>query len=186
MVDVIVEATWQVLAKEGYAAANTNRIAERAGISVGSLYQYFPNKNAIVAAVQRRHHAEIASAMAMAFTQTAGQPLDFAVRGLVHANMEAHLADPELHRALAACVPAAVNPETLSCVRSGIHAQLRTWLSQYKQILIVKDLDTAAFVVQHLVEAVVHATVFADKHAPNPKRVEDELTAMIVRYLTGR
>ena len=61
MVDDIVEATWKVLAEEGYAAASTNRIAERAGTSVGSLYQYFPNKDAIVAAVQRRHHADVAA-----------------------------------------------------------------------------------------------------------------------------
>ncbi|MEO1223484.1 MAG: TetR/AcrR family transcriptional regulator [Pseudomonadota bacterium] len=185
MVETIVEATWQVLAKEGYEAANTNRIAERAGISVGSLYQYFPNKNAIVAAVQRRHHAEVASAMATAFAETAGQPLEIGIRGLVHANMQAHLADPDLHRALTAIVPAAVNPETLGCIRDGIHAQLRAWLSRYRQQLIVKDLDTAAFVVQHLVEAVVHATVDGPGPTPEPKQVEDEVAAMILRYLTG-
>lgn len=185
MVEIIVEATWQVLAKEGYEAANTNRIAERAGISVGSLYQYFPNKNAIVAAVQRRHHAEVASAMATAFTETAGLPLEPAIRGLVHANLKAHLADPDLHRALATIIPTAVNPETLTCIRNGIHAQLRAWLTRYRQDLVVKDLDTAAFIVQHLVESVVHAAIFGQDHRPDPKKVEDELTAMILRYLTG-
>ena len=46
--DAIVQATQQIIVKDGYKAATTNRIAETAGVSVGSLYQYFPNKQAIV------------------------------------------------------------------------------------------------------------------------------------------
>jgi AcrR family transcriptional regulator len=53
MVSFIVEAAQQVLEKQGQAGFNTNAIAERAGISIGSLYQYFPNKHAIVAAMAR-------------------------------------------------------------------------------------------------------------------------------------
>lgn len=53
MVSFIVEAAHQVLEKHGEAGFNTNAIAERAGISIGSLYQYFPNKHAIVAAMAR-------------------------------------------------------------------------------------------------------------------------------------
>src|ERR1700727_158166 len=57
-VDAIVEAAAQVFESLGYAAATTNRIAERAGVSIGSLYQYFPNKDAILVALARRHLAE--------------------------------------------------------------------------------------------------------------------------------
>src|SRR5256885_17137254 len=58
-VEAIVEAAAQVFERHGYAAGTTNRIAERAGVSIGSLYQYFPNKDAIVAELARRHIAEI-------------------------------------------------------------------------------------------------------------------------------
>lgn len=51
MVDRIIDACEQVLIGDGYAAASTNRIAERAGISKGSLYQYFPDKDAVILAV---------------------------------------------------------------------------------------------------------------------------------------
>src|SRR4051794_7785660 len=54
-VDAIVEAAARVFEGHGYAAGTTNRIAERAGVSVGSLYQYFPNKDAILVALMRRH-----------------------------------------------------------------------------------------------------------------------------------
>src|ERR1700727_2943511 len=57
-VDAIVEAAAQVFASLGYASATTNRIAERAGVSIGSLYQYFPNNDAILVALARRHLAD--------------------------------------------------------------------------------------------------------------------------------
>src|ERR1700722_1032131 len=54
-VEAILEAASQVFERHGYAHASTNRIAERAGVSIGSLYQYFPNKDAILVALARRH-----------------------------------------------------------------------------------------------------------------------------------
>ena len=54
-VETILQATARILATHGYAGTNTNLIAETAGVSVGSLYQYFPNKNALIAALHDRH-----------------------------------------------------------------------------------------------------------------------------------
>src|ERR1700722_11945035 len=58
-VDALVEATARILVKEGFDKASTNRIAEKAGVSVGSLYQYYPSKEALVAAVMERHSQEL-------------------------------------------------------------------------------------------------------------------------------
>lgn len=58
-VDTILEATAQVLHDEGERAANTNRIAERAGFSIGTLYQYFPNRGAIMAALAMREYERV-------------------------------------------------------------------------------------------------------------------------------
>src|SRR5215468_399334 len=58
-VDALIEATARILVREGFDHASTNRIAEQAGVSVGSLYQYFPSKEALVAAVIDRHHQEL-------------------------------------------------------------------------------------------------------------------------------
>ena len=54
-VEAILVAAAQVFRRQGYAGATTDRIAERAGVSVGSLYQYFPNKDAILVALTERH-----------------------------------------------------------------------------------------------------------------------------------
>jgi AcrR family transcriptional regulator len=59
--DAIVESSARLLAAEGYAAVSTNRVAEVAGVSIGSLYEYFPNKQSIVATALARVTAEIAA-----------------------------------------------------------------------------------------------------------------------------
>src|SRR5579872_2456949 len=58
-VEALIEATARILIREGFDGASTNRIAAQAGVSVGSLYQYFPSKEALVAAVIDRHHQEL-------------------------------------------------------------------------------------------------------------------------------
>src|SRR5271154_4150665 len=62
-VDAILLAAAQVFERHGYAAGTTNRIAERAGVSIGTLYQYFPNKDAILVALARDHLAEGTAAL---------------------------------------------------------------------------------------------------------------------------
>ena len=62
-IDTILEATARVLMKDGYDRASTNRIAAAAGVSIGSLYQYFPSKEALVAAVSERHSREVLQLM---------------------------------------------------------------------------------------------------------------------------
>ena len=59
----IVESAARVFEERGYAGANTNRIAERAGVSIGSLYQYFPNKESILAVLLEQHTQEMANAV---------------------------------------------------------------------------------------------------------------------------
>jgi AcrR family transcriptional regulator len=82
-VDALIEATARILVREGFDKASTNRIAEVVGVSVGSLYQYYPGKEALVAAVIDRHNQEIMRVVRAAFAEVASQPIEKAVRRLV-------------------------------------------------------------------------------------------------------
>ena len=73
-IDLILEATAQILQKEGRAALNTNRIAERAGISIGTLYQYFPNKQAILIEIARREIERDQVAVTHAISEASESP----------------------------------------------------------------------------------------------------------------
>src|SRR5690348_2552303 len=104
-VDALVEATARVLVKEGFGGTSTNRIAETAGVSVGSLYQYFPNKAALVATVIDRHNRQLMHVVRGALAEIAALPIETAVRRLVAVAIEAHRIDPTLHRVLAEQIP---------------------------------------------------------------------------------
>ncbi|HXB20238.1 MAG TPA: helix-turn-helix domain-containing protein, partial [Candidatus Solibacter sp.] len=88
-VEVIFEATARILQREGPAALNTNYIAERAGISVGTLYQYFRNKEAILVAMARREIATDEAAVIKAMSEAAEgsdiDPVRLAIRALITA-----------------------------------------------------------------------------------------------------
>ena len=99
-VDALVEATARILVRDGFEKASTNRIAEIAGVSVGSLYQYFPSKEALVAAVIERHNEEIMGIVRATLVEVADLPIEKAVRKLVTVAIEAHRIDPRLHRGL--------------------------------------------------------------------------------------
>ncbi|NJR63840.1 MAG: TetR/AcrR family transcriptional regulator, partial [Cyanobacteria bacterium CRU_2_1] len=104
-VDAILTAAAHILTEDGYDTASTNRIAERAGVSIGSLYQYFPNKEAIMTALRERHIDEMAEIVEAAVNQTAQQPIEVALHELVKACVAAHRIDPTLHQVLDEQVP---------------------------------------------------------------------------------
>src|SRR5262245_43578538 len=79
-VDALIEATARILVKEGYDRASTNRIAHVAGVSIGSLYQYFPSKEALVAALIDRHKQEIIQLLRDALIKVATRPVADAAR----------------------------------------------------------------------------------------------------------
>ena len=83
-VDTLLDAAAQILQTDGESAFNTNRVAERAGFSIGTLYQYFPNKNSIVEALAERERIVIEAAIKKAFIRQDPKTLEDAVRIVVH------------------------------------------------------------------------------------------------------
>jgi AcrR family transcriptional regulator len=98
--EAIFEATIQVLLSHGHHKLTTTLVAERAGVSVGSLYQYYPNKHALLAATIERHLRHIVEQVEVACQHAAGQPLERAVRLLCDAFVDAKMARVDVSRAL--------------------------------------------------------------------------------------
>src|SRR6266853_3234022 len=74
-VEAISEATIQVLLSHGAERLTTTRVAERAGVSVGTLYQYFPNKQSLLFAVMEDHMNKVAEAVESACAHACNQPV---------------------------------------------------------------------------------------------------------------
>src|SRR5258708_36788264 len=90
-VDSISEATIQVLLSVGPDQMTTTRVAERAGVSVGTLYQYFPNKHALLFSVLQRHLNHVADAVERACRQNHGEDILTMVDSVVQAVVDAKL-----------------------------------------------------------------------------------------------
>ncbi|MCX8995827.1 TetR/AcrR family transcriptional regulator [Rhizobiaceae bacterium BDR2-2] len=93
-------ATIQVLTQEGLSRCTTTRVAERAGMSVGSLYQYYPNRDALLAAILEKHLDSVANAIERACHAHRGKPVCEMASALVTAVLAAKLRDPEESKAL--------------------------------------------------------------------------------------
>lgn len=104
--DVVLEAAAQVFDREGLAAT-TNRIAARAGVSIGSVYQYFPNKHALMHALAERHVREVHVRLDAVFTQLREDepPFEESMRAIVEVIVELHSDRPALHRLMHRLVP---------------------------------------------------------------------------------
>ncbi|MBJ8478358.1 TetR family transcriptional regulator [Acinetobacter pittii] len=99
-IEVLHEATIQVLLKEGIVKCNTTRIAERAGISVGSIYQYYPNRDSLLAAVLQRHLDSIAQRVEELCLKYEKTSIEIIIIALVDEIILAKLSNPEESKAL--------------------------------------------------------------------------------------
>ena len=185
-VDALIEATTRILIKDGFDKASTNRIADKAGVSVGSLYQYFPSKEALVAAVIERHNQELMEVVRGALTEVAALPLQPAVRKLVAVAIEAHRIDPKLHRVLAEQIPRAGRLEHVEIFNREIHTLFRAYLEGHRNEIRAVDLGLATFVCVTSIEALTHTAVLHHSEILSDETVAtlvDEATRLVIRYL---
>jgi len=121
--DAIFEATIQVLLAQGPEDITTVQIAERAGVSVGSLYQYFPNKRALMAAMVQRHVGQVVDATIAACQSAHGAGIQDMCARMMTAFVDAKTRRPEVSRALylpsaAVNADAIVRAESLRCAQA--------------------------------------------------------------------
>ena len=114
-VEAILEAGAELFGDLGYARTTTNRIAERAGVSIGTLYQYFPGKDAVLARLLEDHHHDVHEALAASLEELSDPATDLeqGLRRLMERLVALHLENPKVTRALRADVLAQSEVGTL-------------------------------------------------------------------------
>jgi AcrR family transcriptional regulator len=183
-VEYILDATARVLCTTGYDRASTNRVALAAGVSVGSLYQYFPSKEALVAALVERHVEQMTSLVTRKLAEVSDAPLADAVVTMIDAMFDAHAVDPRLHKVLIEQVPRIGKLERVVGVEREVEALVAVFLAARRDDIRPSRLEATAFVLCNVVEAVTHAAVLAELGEPRRGEVAAELTDMVLRYLT--
>lgn len=185
-VKALVEATARVLVQDGFYPANTNRIADVAGVSVGSLYQYFPSKEALVVAVIERHRTEMMEVLHSTLRSVSAMPLQEAFRALVRMMIDAHRVNPELHRVLVEDVPRTGRLGEVETFDRESYAVIRAFLEKRQSEMRHLDLDLAAYICVKSVEALTHGAVADHPQWLADDRVDifvEDVTKLIMGYL---
>lgn len=183
MVDAILDATARVLIDDGYDKATTNRIAEVAGVSVGSVYQYFTSKEAIVLSLVKRHTQAMLGLLEQMATGLSDAPLAVAVRAYVRAMLAAHAVEPELHRVLIHQV-LHLDPGHVREMEQRAQAIVEAYLEQHRHEIGPRRLDVAAFVLVTTVEAITHtAALERPAFLVDAAALEEEICAVVLGYL---
>lgn len=183
-VEVLLLATARVLAARGWAGTTTNHIAARAGVSIGSLYEYFPSKEALAAALALRHveAAETRLAELATSLMDCELTLELLVKAMVSAMIELHAENPRLHRVLFEEVPLGLAIRRRVRAMEDQHA--RALAAVLPRLTQLAEPELRARVTVELLETLTHRWVVTAKAEPLPReRMQAELERLVLAYL---
>jgi len=182
-VDAILIAAVQVLEREGVDALTTSRVAEVAGVSVGTLYQYFANRDAILNALQDREFVRAVELLTGLLGPGERAANEDVARAVVRALLESYRAAPALHRVLAVEGLRVTPTERVLAFDGRAIATIRAFLSLPGTGMRRPNLDAAAFVIYQAVRATMLAYLLEEPAGLDDETLVDELTDLILRYL---
>jgi AcrR family transcriptional regulator len=183
-VNAVLDAMIRILDREGADAATTTRVAEVAGISVGTLYQYFSHRDAILDALQDREFERAMDLIQRVLGKAREQGLaeDVArevIRGLLSLYAEA----PGLHRILAVEGLRVTPADRVHAFDMRVIGLIRHFLRESKDPIRRQNLDAAAFVIFQSVRASMLARMLESPPVIDDETLTEELTDMMLRYL---
>lgn len=180
-VDTVLDAVAVVVKRHGVQAITTNRIAEAAGVSVGSLYQYFPDKRAIFTALHDRHVDEVRQTIEQTMAAYRSARLEEFARELVQGLMNVHAGFAELHEIVSSAVP-----ERALGFRNALHHSFGQVLSGANQQRYSLDVtERMLFVLPGMVESLVHGAAHQGRSALSRNGAESEAIRTVAVYVNS-
>ena len=180
---MIMRATARVLIREGYDALTTNHVAREAGASVGSLYQYFSSKQQLVAALLEQHIDGTMGRLRLELPALIALPLEQAIPRFVELMIDAHKADPELHRVFVEQLPRIGDFALLEATLQEGLALTEAYLRAHAAEIAPQNHALTAFMLVHTVESLTHMAVLTRPELLATPEFVAELSAWILGYL---
>jgi AcrR family transcriptional regulator len=187
LVDAILDAAAQVLSAEGPERTTTNRIAERAGVSVGSIYQYFPDKQALYTALGERYVERLRSALSEVWPAVMAAPpgeiLPRVLGGLLEVSTRDPILSGMLH--LTAIPPRSFEP--IAAFERDLEQLVAALLRQRPDATSrpVSDPDLAARVIVRAVGGIVGRTLATEPELVGDPRFAAEIARLVEGYVGG-
>jgi AcrR family transcriptional regulator len=181
-VEAVLDAVARIVKREGAGAVTTNRIAEVAGVSIGSLYQYFADKRSIFEALHQRHIDETDRLVYATLREHAQSPLDRLIRAVVDAMVETHAASSEFHATLFSEIPhrAEGTQDFATRLHAAFCLALRTRTPESRRRA---GLDKAVFIVANMIDSLAHAAALSRPPGLSLDAAKKETVRAVLAYL---
>jgi AcrR family transcriptional regulator len=184
-VDAILEATARLLVEQGFSKLTTNRVALLAGVSIGSVYQYYPSKEALLAALIERHSDEVYAALERPLLELGkGACIRDVVGSAVRGMMASHRVSPELHRVLVQEMTRVGRVEQLEANEARGLALIERVLTSKGPMLRPKNSHLAACIITSAVHAITRDALVKWEKELDREEIIAETTELVVRYLS--
>jgi AcrR family transcriptional regulator len=182
-VTAVLDAMIRILDREGPDAATTTRVAEVAGISIGTLYQYFSHRDAILDALQDREFERAMEFMQRVLGKAADGLGEEVAREVIRGLLSLYAEAPGLHRVLALEGLRVTPAHRVHAFDMRIIGVVRSFLAVSSLPIRRKNLDAAAFVIFQSVRASMLARMLESPPGMDDETLTHELTDMVLRYL---
>jgi AcrR family transcriptional regulator len=182
-VDVILDAAARLFAENGFASTSTNAIAETAGVSIGSLYQYFPNKLALLEAVRERHVKGLWVAIGRACDEACALSWPAALRHVIAASAAFNGRHVKVMVTLHKELPVhSRSMERMQLAQATLQQQLRKLLETHQGSIKV-SVDQALFMMPALARGIFTAAAVEQPDAVEDGELVDDVVAAMLGYL---
>lgn len=184
-VDSIIEATQQILTNEGYERASTNYISDVAGVSIGSLYQYFPSKEAIVASLVEKTVVAAAERIREEILACMGLPLEESTPRLVRVLLATRRENAFVFLRLPREMPGYRSVSRQLTTEKYLHTTIHSYYMQHRDSIGLADLETAIFVTEHMVIGCIDAYIDNESPKIDEETLVDHLSLAVLSYLAS-
>ena len=181
-VDAILKATVQVLVRLGKERLTTTNVAARAGVSVGTLYQYFPNKSALLRAALKRHMEALLAEVERTCVEQRGQPVEQMAEALAKAFLALKMRDLKGSRAMYAISSDVEGAKVASAGMARVHGQIVTLLQSAPETLTT-DVRLVATVLQSTIAGVKRQLLESQAAEVPFEAMQRELVLVLRSYL---
>lgn len=179
----IKQAALALVAKEGFTAASTTRIAERAGVSIGSLYQYFPTREAIFLALFEDTSALMTATMKQVMVKVLDQPLEKALTEIMRQLLALHREHELVLLRMVTQVPELKLVTQPLSFENMIYDSIRNTLRQWGTGLTPRDIDRRAFFVREIILGCIHRYLNDQPENISDRAFVDDLTQIVMHYI---
>ncbi|WP_212915717.1 TetR/AcrR family transcriptional regulator [Marinomonas sp. A3A] len=179
-VDAIIQASTYILMKSGWGGFTTNAIAERAGVNISSLYQFFPNKESIVAELQKRHSDDMRTDLLNTLSNLpAGLTFREVLTEIIDVLVKKHQMEPEVHKVLNKEIPFTVR----SVLDEATELRDRLLFILEPHMVNVPDRKLSIYIIGVSIDAVINEVISSRPHMLSEAALTTELVTLLERFL---